>query len=253
VWQYENMRTQALRSKLWGQVVLRGRKAGEWREQIREWWARQSEGHKVFWPVASLNLLVFMAWKVPQLDLAMKKWFLCNPGGRATCLPLLLSTFSHYSLLHLGVNMFVLHSLAPPMVHLMGKEQFLAVYLTGGVVSSLTSSLAKVARGRMSFSLGASGAIMTVLGIFGTLAPDSRMQIVLLPMFTFSAATAIKCLAVADLTGLVVGWRLFDHAAHLGGLLVGVGWCYYGNRLVWEKREGLVTIWHNFRDRNRRD
>ena len=33
----------------------------------------------------------------------MLKWFAANPGGSATCLPTLLSAFSHYSIFHLGI------------------------------------------------------------------------------------------------------------------------------------------------------
>jgi len=255
VWQYENMRSAALQSKLFSGLggFIRQQKAGQLREMASQWWDQLSEGHKLFWPLAGLNLLVWCSWRVPTLQPVMMKWFMCNPAGRATCLPLLLSTFSHHSLIHLGVNMFVLHSLAPHMVHFLGKEQFLAVYLIGGVTSSLASSAVKVARGTMTFSLGASGAIMTALGMLGTLTPDSRMHIVLLPMLTFSAGTAIKCLGLVDLTGLLAGWKVFDHAAHLAGLLVGVIWCYQGNKLIWQNREEIVTVWHNFRDKNRRE
>ena len=93
----------------------------------------------------------------------------------------------------------------------------------------------------MTPSLGASGAICCVLGIFATLNPEAQMQvkpthevlrvlmstlcqILFLPFLgTFSAATALKGLLVVDTAGLVLGWRLFDHAAHLAGLLLGVG------------------------------
>ena len=43
-------------------------------------------------------------------------------------------------------------------------------------------------------SLGASGAVIAILGLFGTASPDSRLQIIFLPMFTFTAATGIKAM-----------------------------------------------------------
>lgn len=55
-----------------------------------------------------------------------------------------LSTFSHNSLLHLGFNMFALHSFMQLTVHSLGIEQFTALYLTGGVTSNFTSYLYKV-------------------------------------------------------------------------------------------------------------
>ena len=141
VWQYERMRGEALRSRVWWQG---GRKAGEWREGVRSWWAAAGEGERLFWPLAGLNLLVWAGWRVPALQATMMRWFTSSPAGRATCLPLLLSTFSHHSLLHLGCNMVVLHSFLPPAVHLMGREQFLGVYLSAGVISSFASLVHKV-------------------------------------------------------------------------------------------------------------
>lgn len=42
------------------------------------------------------------------------------------------SNFSHYSPLHLGLNMMVLYSFSNIGVHLFGKENFLALYLSSG-------------------------------------------------------------------------------------------------------------------------
>lgn len=41
-------------------------------------------------------------------------------------------------------------------------------------------------------------------------------------MYQFSAGLAIKCIMGLDLVGLLLGWRYFDHAAHLGGALFGL-------------------------------
>ena len=255
VWQYENMRREALRSRvmLGGWDILGRKKAGEFREEVRRWWAGLGEGEKLFWPICGLNVIVWAGWKVPAMQSFMMRWFMGNPASRATCIPLLLSAFSHHSLIHLGCNMMVLHSFMPPAVHLLGKEQFLAVYLSSGVITSLASMVHKVAVGSTAYSLGASGAICCVLGMFGSYVPEAKMQILFLPMITFSAATAIKTMALVDLAGLVLRWRLFDHAAHLSGILCGVGWALWGSGAVWGRREGLVTSWHNFRDKNRRE
>jgi len=251
VWQYENMRKEALKRKIfdwgWGGGGAQV-KAGELREEMRRWWAGLGEGEKLFWPICGLNVLVTAAWKVPAFESTMMKWFMGNPASRATCLPLLLSAFSHISLIHLGANMMVLHSFMPPAVHLLGKEQFLAVYLSSGVITSFASMVHKVAICSTSYSLGASGAICCVLGMFGSYVPDARMQILFLPMITFSAATAIKGLAVMDTAGLVFKWRFFDHAAHLSGVACGVAWAVWGSGSVWGRREGLVTAWHKARE-----
>ncbi len=57
---------------------------------------------------------------------------------------MLTSAFSHYSAVHLAVNMYVLHSFAAPMASVLGKEQFVGIYLASAVVSSFFSSVYKV-------------------------------------------------------------------------------------------------------------
>ena len=35
-----------------------------------------------------------------------------------------------------------------------------------------------------------------------------------------------------DAAGMVMGWKFFDHAAHLSGILYGIFWCHIG-KLHW--------------------
>ena len=203
---------------------------------------------KVFAPILALNVAVFLMWRIPAMQPFMFRYFAANPSTSNTGLPMLLSAFSHYSALHLAANMFVLHSFCSPVVAALGKEQFVGLYLSSAVFTSFCSHVAKVGlRGGNGFSLGASGAICTVLGLFGTLVPDARMQIVFLPMVTFSAATAIKGLIAIDTVGLISRWKFFDHAAHLGGVLMGIWWVYQGHSMIWDKRGLLMNYWHDFR------
>ena len=87
-----------------------------------------------------------------------------------TCWPMLLSTFSHHSALHLAANMYVLHSFSGLAVATLGKEQFVAFYLTSGVVSSLTSYLYKTMFGLPGLSLGAVNIIPNIF--FNPLDPN---------------------------------------------------------------------------------
>ena len=144
--------------------------------------------------------------------------------------------------------MMALHSFASPAINLLGQEQFLAVYLSSGVAASFASMVYKVATKSTGFSLGASGAILCVVGMFAAYYPESRLQIIFLPMFSFSAATGVKAIMAMDAAGLLLGWRFLDHAAHLAGVLSGLGWAYYGSHFVWAQREEFVTAWHNFRN-----
>ena len=228
-------------------IFLIIRKAGEWRELVRQWWAGLSEGDKLFWPICGANILVFLGFRVPALQPAMIKWFASNPASPATCVPMVLSSFAHYGVFHLGCNMLVLHSFMPTCVHVMGREQFLGFYLAAGVASSFASMAFRVATRSTAYSLGASGAICGVVGLFSQFYPDARLAILFLPMVTFSAATAVQGLMLVDGVGLALGWRLLDHAGHLAGVLCGLGWAHYGAKEVWGRRESLVTAWHQLR------
>ncbi|ELW66954.1 Presenilins-associated rhomboid-like protein, mitochondrial [Tupaia chinensis] len=141
------------------------------------------------------------------------------------CAPMLLSTFSHFSLFHMAANMYVLWSFSSSIVSILGQEQFMAVYLSAGVISNFVSYVCKVATGRYGPSLGASGAIMTVLAAVCTKIPEGRLAIIFLPMFTFTAGNALKAIIAMDTAGMILGWKFFDHAAHLGGALFGMLFC----------------------------
>lgn len=253
VWQYENMRAHAINMLKQPTVFLYKKKtetyykSSDWRRQLNEWWNGLSPGEKVFIPICFANILVFAAWRIPRFQPTMLNYFCSNPGSKSVCWPMLLSTFSHYSAIHLFANMYVLHSFSTGAVATLGKEQFLGLYLSAGVISSFTSYLYKTVTKQAGFSLGASGAIMAILGYVCTQYPDTKLGIIFLPILVFSAGSAIKVIVGLDLAGVVLGWRIFDHAAHLGGAACGIMWSYWGNQYIWHKREPLLQYWHSLR------
>ncbi|XP_026480989.1 presenilins-associated rhomboid-like protein, mitochondrial isoform X2 [Ctenocephalides felis] len=253
IWQYENLRSRvsnAVRNPVgWIQNKLQypTHKAIGWRRDLNNWWKNLSDAEKLFIPICFLNVLVFGAWRVPQFQPAMVKYFCSNPAS-AICWPMFLSTFSHYSFFHLVANMYVLHSFSSGVISSLGKEEFLALYLTSGVVSSFASYILKVGSGQAGLSLGASGAIMGIIGYVCSQYPDTTLSIIFLPFLQFSAGAAIKGIMAMDLAGIIFGWKFFDHAAHLGGALTGIFWCYFGHQYIWQKRDPIVKYWHKLRN-----
>lgn len=86
---------------------------------------------------------------------------------------------------------------------------------------------------------------MAVLAFVCMKYPETELSLIFLPGYGFSAETviimvlifweniyiykgfilylqAIKCLIGLDITGCVLRWRFFDHAAHLGGAVFGM-------------------------------
>ncbi|XP_034024891.1 LOW QUALITY PROTEIN: presenilins-associated rhomboid-like protein, mitochondrial [Thalassophryne amazonica] len=252
-WQYESLksRVQSLLDAIqadWLEKV-RPSKHGGLRKEINRWWNSLSEGQRTVTGIIAANALVFCCWRVPSLQRSMLKYFTSNPTSRALCLPMLLSTFSHVSFLHLAANMYVLWSFSSSAVSMLGREQFMAVYLSAGVISTFVSYVCKTATGRFGPSLGASGAIMTVLAAVCTKMPEARLAIIFLPMFSFTAANALKVIVAMDTAGVVLGWRFFDHAAHLGGAVFGIWYILFGHEMIWKNREHFLKVWHELRTR----
>ncbi|XP_075167139.1 rhomboid family intramembrane serine protease rho-7 isoform X1 [Haematobia irritans] len=252
VMEYENTRNMMLEKARQAKLGWIRRKPSDedsWeniKRDIKRLWERLSPGEKVFVPICAANLLVFGLWRVPSLRTPMMKYFCSNPAARTVCWPMFLSTFSHYSAFHIFANMYVLHSFSNLAVLSLGKEQFLAVYLTAGVIASMTSIFYKALTAQAGLSIGASGAIMAILAYVCAQYPDTQLSILFLPMFTFSAGTAIKVIMGIDLAGCIMGWKFFDHAAHLGGAMFGLFWTYYGPEL-WQKRIPILTMYHDWR------
>ncbi|CAG4925514.1 presenilins-associated rhomboid-like protein, mitochondrial [Colias croceus] len=255
IWEYENVRSHATALLKRPSAWLNGQKRiGSHKSEpgpITKWWKSLKTNEKVFYPILAANLLVFGAWRVKSLQPFMIRYFCSSPSGSSVCLPMVLSTFSHYSAFHLAANMYVLYSFMPAAMASLGKEQFVAMYMSAGVISSFASVLYKVLLNQPGLSLGASGAIMSILSYVCVQYPDTRLSIIFLPMFSFAAGSAIKVIMGVDLAGVVLGWKFFDHAAHLGGAMFGMAWCYWGGLHIWGNRDKFLQYYHNFRKDSR--
>lgn len=246
IWEYEKVRVQTY--NLIHRFQQRRLPKRGLRGIAETWWNNLTPGERVFAPICFLNVLVYAAWRIPAFSRTMNMYFTSNPAARVVGLPMLLSTFSHYSLWHMAINMYVLHNISSPAVQALGAEQFVALYLISGVFGNLASHLYKVGLNTAGQSLGASGSIMGVLGYTCTQFPSAELCLIFLPMFTFSAATALKGIIALDLAGVVMRWKVFDHAAHLGGVFTGIFWEKWGNANIWQNRKPLLMMWHQFRE-----
>ncbi|KAL8567226.1 hypothetical protein ACOMHN_046636 [Nucella lapillus] len=260
IWQYETLRQQA-------QDVMKGldrqftrvfepshqREMGL-RAHMNAMWNNLTDGQKMVMGIISLNFLVFLCWKSPALQPLFLRYFASLPGNPS--ISMMLSAFSHFNLWHIAANMYVLWSFANVSLNMLGREQWLALYLSAATLSSFASLANKVLRhGALPAapSLGASGAIMCLLGAVCVTHPDARLSIAFVgDLFphSFSASSALKGILLLDTVGLVMGWRMFDHAAHLGGALFGIWYVSYGHKMIWGKREKVLKWWHELRGKS---
>ncbi|KAJ0064089.1 hypothetical protein NL108_018395 [Boleophthalmus pectinirostris] len=136
LWQYESLKSRV--QSYFDQVhsdwleKLRPKKRGDLRKDVNQWWNSLTEGQRTVTGIIAVNFLVFCCWRVPAFQRTMIRFFTADPASKTLCSPLLLSSFSHYSFFHLAANMYVLWSFSSSAVSMLGREQFMAVYLSAG-------------------------------------------------------------------------------------------------------------------------
>ncbi len=127
---------------------------------------------------------------------------------------LLTSTFVHFGIIHIGLNMWCLWSLGSSLEILMGRKAFAVTYVLSGLMASLTS----IAWNPWRVSAGASGAIFGTAGAF-----VSYLYLKKVPIDPAVVKQKLKSLAI------FIGYNLLygaagnvDNSAHLGGLISGL-------------------------------
>ncbi|KAK3602140.1 hypothetical protein CHS0354_036881 [Potamilus streckersoni] len=223
--------------------------------QLINWYTSLPAGRKLIFHIIGVNCGIFLLWKFAPWQVMMR-YFQCAPTKAHSVTSMVFSTFSHVGSFHLAANMYVLWSFSKPIQMFLSKEEFFAFFLSAGTVSSLVSCMYKVRRGLLIPSLGASGAMYAVLAATCYMMPDSRVTLAVVGEifdFSFSSKSAMYALLAVETAGVLCGWKFFDHAAHLGGLLFGLWYMRYGQNWIWNKRQHVMKIWHDIRQASKRN
>lgn len=196
---------------------------------------------QLIYALIGFNVGIFLAWRVPRLQMIMYKFFLLSKDSLRSPFAMLGSAFSHQLPMHIFVNMFVLSSFGTSLCAMVGAANFLTMYLNSAVIASFFSLclplLAK--RGLVGSSLGASGAVFSVVGAFSYLIPNAPISLFFIPVpggtwLFFLGSVAYNVL------GFALRWGKYDYAAHIGGSIAGLayGWWYTKEiRAAQRKRE----------------
>ena len=180
------------------------------------------------------NILVFvLMWLAGPYQESLVYQFAMIPANLTTGLNLadiadiFTGMFMHAGILHLGGNMLYLWIFGDNVEDSMGSVKYLAFYLVGGVVASLTHILTNP--GSQIPTVGASGAIAAVLGAYLVLYPQSRV-LTIIPLGFFMRMTLIPASIVL---GLWFVLQLFSGFLSLGGPDVGgvAFWAHIGGFL----------------------
>jgi rhomboid protease GluP len=128
----------------------------------------------------------------------------------------LTAAFIHANLLHIVMNLWVLGQIGVLSERALGRGLYAATYVVTGVIGNVLSTVMAAGRPQMTVAVGASGAIMGLIGMAAMFAWRSGQR------------AAAKALAFNILFVLGVGLSLsargislVDNAAHIGGLCAG--------------------------------
>jgi membrane associated rhomboid family serine protease len=134
------------------------------------------------------------------------------------------SMFMHAGFVHLAGNMLYLWIFGDNVEDYLGPGKYLAFYLVGGVVASLTHIL--INPGSQLPTVGASGAIAAVLGAYLVLYPGSGIVTAVPSGF----AVRLTVLPASVVLGLWFVLQFFDGVLALGGADVGgvAVWAHIG-------------------------
>ncbi|KAG0175170.1 hypothetical protein DFQ28_005998 [Apophysomyces sp. BC1034] len=194
-----------------------------------------TEAERTMTGLIALNVVVFGCWQLRRWRPFMSRWF-CHHPASGRSVTLLTSCFSHQEFFHLTLNMVGLWSFGKTLHDFLGREQFLALYLSAGVGGNVISHVASLLVRRyrpLMPSLGASGAIYGCVAGTAALYPTASVSIVFLPFIPIQIGYALQALVGFDLLGVLLRWRIFDHYAHLTGVGIGLAYLQYGQQYLW--------------------
>lgn len=135
--------------------------------------------------------------------------------------------FLHGSISHLFFNMYALLLFGPLLEYRIGAKRFLLIYLLSGIVAGFGSSFF------YSASLGASGAIMGMIGVIIILLPHLRLLFLfIIPMPLWVAGIVWAAIDLFGVIGLGPGG--IGNIAHLVGMGCGL---LYGVYLKVKKKK----------------
>lgn len=167
-----------------------------------------------------INALVFMAQSFfdgaeGKITTMLALWPL--KSGMFSPYQLVTHMFTHGGIGHILFNMFALWSFGSMLERVWGPKRFLLFYLACGLAAGVAQLFLSDAP-----AVGASGAIMGLLGAFAYLFPNTQLIIFPFPV-PVKAKWAIIVIAAIDLFGGVypTGSNI-AHFAHLGGLVMGL-------------------------------
>ncbi len=120
-------------------------------------------------------------------------------------------------ILHLAFNMLGLYFLGPEVERGAGPRHFLVIFFLSGVMGGLGWVMLSP-----HLCIGASGAVMGVIGAFVALYPNERLTIIFFPFYSFRAWMLAAAFIIIELLLMIIRPDShIAHGVHVGGLITG--------------------------------
>ncbi len=179
-------------------------------------------------PIIGVNVLFFIfqfmisgfneTFSLSSAEIFTKPWIL------------LTSMFMHGSLFHIFINMYILFIFGTLIERRVGTRRFLFIYSLSGILASLGFVLfQELVLGTSGMAVGASGAIMGIIGLTIILMPDLRVLLFFfIPMTLRTAGIIFVLFEIFGLIYTKLGGSIgIANSAHLVGLVCGFIYGYY--------------------------
>lgn len=166
-----------------------------------------------------LALICIIVFVIQTLFSGFTAAFLLTSDSLTSPWRFLTAVFLHGSIAHLAYNLFALILFGIMLESIIGSKKFLWLFLISGILANFASFYFYPS------SLGASGAIMAIIGCLAVMRPLMTVWAFNLPMPMFVAAILWTLGSVMGIFGF--GDQSTGHIAHLGGIVVGLVYGFY--------------------------
>ena len=166
-----------------------------------------------------LALICIVLFVIQNLIPGFTESFLLTSNSLTEPWRFLTAIFLHGSIVHLFYNLFALVLFGIMLESLIGSKRFLWLFLISGILANVASFWFYPS------SLGASGAIMAIIGCLAVLRPLMTVWAFSLPMPMFIAAILWVGGSVMGIFGF--GDQSTGYIAHLGGIVAGLVYGFY--------------------------
>ena len=166
-------------------------------------------------------------------------WFALSVAGlrHGFVWQLLTYQFMHGGWLHLLLNCWAIYVFGREVEATLGRDSFLTLYFSSGVIGGLFQALAGVLLDGAFAApvVGASAGAFGLVAAFATLYPERPLMLLLFFVIPLNMRAKFLLLFSALITvfGLIFPMDNIAHAAHLGGMLTGIGFIRYALHWNW--------------------